>query len=77
MQVTECLPLGHTCFAGVLTMAGTPGWQTFSQQVADLWSPLRGARPHWGKEWGHLSNIDTFIQQVRARRVGRSDGQAV
>ena len=47
----------------VLCLEGTPGWDEFSQQVADIWIPL-GAYPHWSKEWYNLKGIEDYIKKV-------------
>ncbi len=55
---------GQTCYITVVTIAGTPHWKEFCQKVADIWSKLQGACPHWAKEWDFLEGIDGFLRQV-------------
>lgn len=61
----------HVFYLEIISSYGTEGWEKFSDEIAQEWMRLPGARIHWGKEFEQIRGIVPFVRRSYGERLTR------
>mgnify|MGYP000087701544 FL=1 len=62
---------GHTCYIEILSHTRQDRWEAFSAEVAQEWLKLKGAKPHWAKEFQHIPGVIDHIKEGYGNNIAR------
>ncbi|CAG8844018.1 5717_t:CDS:2, partial [Racocetra persica] len=57
------------CQMDFVSVLDTPGWEEFTQLIAQRFFYKYKAKPHWGKEWEFIPNVKSYLSDVLSVQI--------
>ncbi|CAG8635201.1 8729_t:CDS:2, partial [Racocetra persica] len=57
------------CQIDFVTNLGTSGWEEFAQLMAQRYFDKYKAKPHWGKQWEIIPNVQSYLSGVLSDQI--------